>query len=135
MKQAFAVPVAQRRWYPLLLVLSLLLVWPAAAWSHAHPEQRVPDANAKLQKAPSEVKIRFTEELEPAFSTLKVTDRQGHPVNDGDSQVPNGKPRLLVAPLKSLAPGTYTVRWHVVARDGHTTQGHYTFEVESASSQ
>lgn len=135
MKPKFFPHCLLRLQYALLLALTLLCIWPATAWSHAHPKQRVPAAGATLQQAPSAVRIRFSEELEPAFSSLDVTDSQGDSVNQGHSRVEKGKPRLLVAPLKSLEHGTYTVHWHVVARDGHTTQGHYTFQVVPATNQ
>lgn len=115
--------------YSLLLALALLIAWPGAAWCHAHPEQRTPAAEAKLEQAPKQVTILFSEALEPAFSSVKVTDDQGQSVNQGDSQVGADDPHLLVAPLQALEPGTYTVHWHAVSVDGHTTDGEYTFQV------
>jgi hypothetical protein len=32
--------------------------------------------------------------------------------------------------LPSLSPGTYRVIWSVVARDGHRTEGDYTFTIK-----
>lgn len=89
-----------------------------------------PQPNATLQLAPEAVTIHFTEALERAFSSIKVTDEQGHAVNQDDSKSDADNPHVLVAPLKSLEPGTYTVDWHVVSRDGHTTEGEYTFQVQ-----
>ena len=31
--------------------------------------------------------------------------------------------------LKSLSPGTYRVRWHVLSVDTHKTEGSFTFTV------
>jgi len=36
----------------------------------------------------------------------------------------------LKVPLKPLPPGTYTVDWHALSVDTHTTQGHFTFEIK-----
>jgi methionine-rich copper-binding protein CopC len=118
-----------RRPGTLFLALALAGAWPVLAWSHAYPKMETPAPSAKLQHAPSVVKILFTEDLEPAFSHIKVTNSQGNSVVKGHSDAKSGKPRLLVAPLKTIQSGTYTVHWHVVARDGHTTHGQYTFRV------
>ena len=114
----------------LVLMLALLITCPSLAWGHAHPEQMIPESNATLQQAPEAVTIHFTEALEPAFSSIEVTGPQGQVVNQGDSHVAADNPNVLVAPLKPLESGTYTVDWHVVARDGHTTEGEYTFQVQ-----
>lgn len=42
-------------------------------------------------------------------------------------------PRSLVAPLRRLARGAYTVRWHAVSSDGHVVSGVYTFGVRVAA--
>jgi methionine-rich copper-binding protein CopC len=36
----------------------------------------------------------------------------------------------MMVPLRSLAPGTYRVAWHVVSVDTHRTEGAYTFAVK-----
>src|SRR5699024_5112589 len=96
------------RRYALLLMLCLLLGCPVVAWSHAHPKQMTPAPDATLQQAPKQVRILFTEDLEAAFSSLKVTDAQGDSVTAGDSQVADDQPKEMSVPLESLPPGTYT---------------------------
>lgn len=115
----------------LALLLASAGMWPLAAWSHAHPEERHPAAGATLQQSPTEVRIRFSEELEEAFSSLKVTDQQGRAVHQGETRVPDTDAHVLTTQLQPLQAGTYTVHWRVVARDGHATKGEYTFEVTS----
>lgn len=122
---------AVRRHRPLvMMILLLLLAWPAVAWSHAHPEQMTPAPNAVLQQAPQQVTIRFSEDLEAPFSSLKVTNDQGQSVTKGPSQVAGDKPKVMSVALRSLQPGTFTVHWHVVAVDGHTTEGAYHFQLQ-----
>jgi len=132
MRRMNGLPVWRNGRGAVLVLLALVLAWPLVAWSHAHPDTRIPDKNAVLQQAPDKVEITFTSELEPAFSRIKVTDAEGQPVNQGQSRVDKQNPRQLVAPVQQLQPGTYTVAWHVVSRDGHTTQGQYTFTVKGA---
>ncbi len=37
---------------------------------------------------------------------------------------------LLEVSLPPLSPGIYRVIWNVVARDGHRTEGDYTFTIQ-----
>ena len=74
--------------------------------------------------------IDFDDGLEPAFSSITVTDSQGKPVTSVKAVVdPSNKKRMSVT-LNPLTPGDYTVAWVAVAEDGHRTQGHYTFTVK-----
>jgi len=80
--------------------------------------------------APTLVRIWFDAALEPAFSSLRVQTAHGQPINQEEGQVDAGDATLLTVRLPSLAPGTYRVLWSVVARDGHRTEGTYTFTVQ-----
>jgi hypothetical protein len=72
----------------------------------------------------------FTQELEPAFSWVTVTDRSGASVNDGSTSIdPNNKSELTLK-LKPLSAGMYTVKWHALSVDTHTTEGDFTFQVK-----
>ncbi|CAG9233950.1 Protein yobA [Burkholderia vietnamiensis] len=101
-----------------------------AAHAHAHPKTLDPAADATLASAPHEVAIDFSETLEPAFSSIVVTDSHGQSVADGKSAVDAGNRKRMHVALASLAAGTYTVAWVAVASDGHRTQGRYTFTVK-----
>lgn len=134
MKWSLHLSLIHRQRYSLMLALSLLLVWPGAAWSHAFPQEKTPAPEARLKEAPTEVKILFSSALEAPFCYLRVTNRQGHAVNRGRSRVSDDNPHLLVAPLvPSLDPGTYTVHWRVAGRDGHITHGEYQFRILSGA--
>ncbi|AFQ49836.1 copper homeostasis periplasmic binding protein CopC [Burkholderia cepacia] len=101
-----------------------------AAHAHAHPKTLEPAADATLSSAPHAVTIDFSETLEPAFSTIAVTDSHGQSVADGKSAVDAGNRKRMHVALANLAAGTYTVAWIAVASDGHRTQGHYTFTLK-----
>jgi copper resistance protein C len=108
-----------------LLAITLLLGTPSA-FAHAHPEVMVPAANATVA-APANVTIHFSEELEPKFSTITVTDAAGRVVSKERSVV--GDAKTMTLPLPPLAPGVYTVKWVAVAVDTHRSQGAYKFTV------
>ena len=105
------------------------LLWSQAALAHAFPERTDPRVGAVTNSVPHQVRIWFDADLEPAFSTLRVLDAQGRQVNRDTGQVSDQQARLLETPLPPLAPGVYHVFWRVIARDGHATEGDYSFTV------
>jgi methionine-rich copper-binding protein CopC len=97
--------------------------------AHAFLDHASPAVGSSLPSAPASVTMWFTQQLEPAFTTATVTDGSGNNVDSGAAQVDPKDPTELRVPLKPLPPGTYTVAWHALSVDTHTTQGHFTFEV------
>ena len=102
---------------------------PSAAFAHVFPQTQSPSAGAEVPP-PENVTIVFDGPLEPAFSSLTVSNSTGKQVNAVKAQVdPNDRKSIHVA-LPSLPPDKYTVRWVAVASDGHRTQGDYSFRVK-----
>ena len=101
----------------------------AAAQAHAFLEHTSPAVGSVVPTAPSIVTLWFTQDLEPAFSGVTVTNEAGQRVDLGNAQIPRVSPAELQIGLKPLAPGTYLVSWHVVSVDTHPTEGTFTFEV------
>jgi methionine-rich copper-binding protein CopC len=60
---------------------------------------------------------------------VTVTDRSGAAVNDGSAAIDPTDQTELTVKLKQLPAGTYTVKWHVLSVDTHTTEGDFTFQV------
>ena len=113
-------------------LLVAMLFAPAVVRAHAFLDHSDPAVGSTVPTAPSEVHIWFTQELEPAFSWIQITDRTGTSVNDGPSTVdPNNKQEMDIK-LKPLQAGTYTVKWHALSVDTHTTQGDFTFQVKGS---
>lgn len=111
-----------------LAAAALLLA--QSAFAHAHPKERTPDAGATVGADEKQVSIEFDDALEPAFSSLKVTDATGKSVATGKSSVDANDKKHMTVALDALKPGVYTVSWVAVAVDGHRTQGRYTFTVK-----
>ncbi len=97
--------------------------------AHAFLDHASPAVGSTVPSAPAALTMWFTQQLEPAFTTATVTDKSGGRVDKGDAQVDPNDPTELQVALKPLPPGTYTVAWHALSVDTHTTQGHFTFEV------
>ncbi|MBI0330070.1 copper resistance CopC family protein [Burkholderia plantarii] len=111
------------------IALLLAAVAPLA-FAHAHPTHRTPEAGTTAPVSTAAVAIDFDEGLEPAFSSIKVTDAGGQPVTQGKSSVSGDANKRMSVALAALKPGVYTVSWVAVATDGHRTQGAYTFTAQ-----
>jgi hypothetical protein len=111
-----------------ITVVSLLLValGSVSARAHAFLDHASPLVGSTVPTAPHEVSLWFTQSLEPAFSTVQVTDAAGARVDQGKAQI-NGD--VMRVGLKSLTPGSYRVHWHALSVDTHTTEGSFTFHV------
>jgi len=105
------------------------LAFAASALAHAFLDHASPAVGSTVRGPPNGVSLWFTQELEPAFSTVGVLDASGKPVDKGDKQVDSGDRTLLRVSLPPLAPGTYRVRWRVLSVDTHVTEGDFSFEV------
>jgi copper resistance protein C len=101
----------------------------AAGVAHSFLERAEPRAGSTVKAAPTEVRLRFTERLEAAFSTVRVTDETGKRVDRGEARMDAGAPRELRVPLGLLAPGRYAVHWRVLSVDSHVVEGTFTFRV------
>jgi copper resistance protein C len=100
-----------------------------AADAHAFLDHASPAVGSTVPSAPAALTMWFTQQLEPAFTTATVTDQSGNSVENGAPQVDPKDPTELRVPLKPLPPGTYSVAWHALSVDTHTTTGHFAFEV------
>jgi len=116
-----------QRW---LLAGAVFLAVQSTAWAHAFLDHAEPKVGSSITNSPAEVKIWFTQELEPAFSAVQVRDAQGKEVDKQDAHVDAKNKSLLEVTLPPLAAGTYTVNWHVISVDTHKTQGHFEFTVK-----
>jgi len=124
-----------RRFTVFTMLFAVILAAPTgAARAHAFPEHQVPGAGAELDNPPGVVIIRFDRAVESAFSTLRVEDAAGKRVDANDSHAVRGRNDTLEVTLKPLVNGRYHVFWTAVARDGHRTQGDYTFTVRQGAS-
>ena len=111
------------------VALTALLLGAGVAWSHAFLERAEPRVGSTVKAAPSQVRVWFSEALEPAFSTIEVVNQAGERVDRGPARVDAASPAMLRIPLKPLAPGAYRVKWRVLSVDTHVTEGDFTFRV------
>jgi copper resistance protein C len=112
------------------LALAACALIATAAAGHAVLQRAEPRVEGTLKRAPDEVKLYFTERLEPAYSSVRVLNDRGAQVDRRDSRVDRSNPVLLRATLPPLPPGTYRVMWRVLSIDADVTEGGFTFRIE-----
>ena len=111
------------------LALAVLLVAPAAVGAHAFLDHADPAVGSTVPKSPATIHLWFTQQLEPAFSSVTVTDKSGASVSNGASVIDPSNSSELDVNLNQLPAGTYTVKWRVLSVDTHTTEGDFKFRV------
>jgi methionine-rich copper-binding protein CopC len=117
----------------LLMAGLMALASSPVALAHAALVKSEPARRAELSKAPSQVRLWFNENIEPAYATINVSRQDGVPVVHPLARVDKDDAKLLVLELPKLESGAYTVKYRVLSVDGHTVDYGYTFKVKSAS--
>jgi copper resistance protein C len=112
------------------IVISVILVAASARLeAHAFLKDASPAVGSTIQTSPNEVRIRFTENIEPAVSSIQVFDTSGKEVDKRDVHLDHSDRALLHVSLPQLGAGIYKVVWRVVSVDTHVTNGNFTFRV------
>jgi copper resistance protein C len=119
------------RTFSLRISVSLALALAAAqAFAHAQLEKATPPVGGTVA-SPSEIRLEFSEGVEPRFTGVTLSGPGGANVPLGAPKVEASDQKVLVVPIaKALAAGDYTVRWHAVSVDTHHTQGTFEFTVK-----
>jgi methionine-rich copper-binding protein CopC len=112
-----------------LIAGTCVLALASGALAHAFLDHAVPAVGSSVHTPPAQVRLWFTQQLEPAFSTASVLDRSGTRVDRNDAHVDGGDETVLIVSLPELAPGRYRVTWRVLSVDTHVTEGDFTFDV------
>ncbi|MBU6428071.1 MAG: copper resistance protein CopC [Cyanobacteria bacterium REEB65] len=115
------------------IAVCLLVLSAKAAGAHAFPTKTDPPVGWTVQVAPKAIRIWYTMGIQPGLGFIEVKSASGQVVSQGPAKVGAPHDSLLVEPLVPLRPGKYFVSWHVLAVDGHPTQGHFAFTFRPAS--
>jgi methionine-rich copper-binding protein CopC len=111
----------------LVFACASALAPPAAA--HAFLDHALPAVGSTVHAPPPQVKLWFTEKLEPAFSMAEVSNSTGKRIDRADARVDEGDRTVLTVSVPQLGPGRYRVKWRVLSVDTHVTEGDYSFDV------
>ncbi len=112
-----------------IILLLIFVAGSARLEAHAFLQRAEPAVGSTVQTSPSEVRIRFTENIELAVSSIQVFDGSGKEVDKRDLHLDSSDHALLRVSLPPLSAGTYRVAWRVVSLDTHVTSGSFTFRV------
>jgi methionine-rich copper-binding protein CopC len=107
----------------------ILLAGRPGLEAHAFLQRAEPAVGSTVQTSPEEIRIRFSENIEPAVSSIQVFDASGKEVDKRDLHLDRSDHALLHVSLPQLSPGTYKVVWRVVSVDTHVTDGSFSFRV------
>ena len=108
-------------------VLALAAAGAAGAQAHAYLDHANPLVGSTVS-APHEVRMWFTQALEPKFSSAQLRSSGGAVVGSG--HVDGADSKEIVIPVHGLAPGQYKVFWKILSVDTHRTEGSFGFEVK-----
>jgi len=102
----------------------------ASVEAHAFLVRAEPRVGEQSDKVPTEVRVQFSETVQPGASSIKVFDASGKQVDKKDTHSDRTNPAVLcVSLVPALTPGTYNVIWRATSMDTHVTNGHFRFEV------
>ena len=111
----------------LLAAVSALVAGQAAA--HARLLSGTPKNGATVA-APKMLTLRYSEELVPAASSVKVATGAGAAVSTSPMALDKTKKVVTVPFTAALGAGAYKVSWHMKTEDGHETDGTFGFTVK-----
>ncbi|WP_436344684.1 copper resistance CopC/CopD family protein [Natronorubrum sp. FCH18a] len=125
---------ARRAWLLAVLVAAVLVcssvATPVAA--HAYLSDSDPSNGEQVESVPEEVTLTFGGDG-IQIADVTVTGPDGEDVS-GEAAVDSDDSRIVRVPLEDAADGEdadgmYTVRWEILADDGHETSGSFVFSV------
>jgi copper resistance protein C len=108
-------------------VLGALLLLAGVLEAHAILKDSHPAANSKVAGPDVPIMLKYNVRIDAKLSKVQLL----HPDNSVSDLTlgPQSSPDTLNAKATGLKPGTYTIRWQVLAPDGHITRGEIPFTV------
>jgi copper resistance protein C len=102
----------------------------STAFAHALLQKAVPAVGGTVAASPAEIRLKFSEGVEPRFSGIALATEAGVAQPTGQPAVDPADDSVLIVKIgQALKPGVYTVTWHAVSVDTHRTQGGFNFTV------
>ena len=94
-----------------------------------------PAVNDTLVHSPAAIRLWFSEPVELAVTTVKLTNASGAAIALGKpARADGGDAAPVAAPVKAPLPaGSYVVTWSTAAQDGHPANGKINFVVKAAT--
>ncbi|GAB3458098.1 copper homeostasis periplasmic binding protein CopC [Massilia terrae] len=101
-----------------------------SAQAHAKLQSSDPAAGSIVATAPRQIRLKFNEAVEPAFSKIILSDDKNADIKLPHVEVDKADPSVMTATLPALGHGTFRVQWTAMTHDSHKTKGDFTFQVK-----
>ncbi|HEX2940710.1 MAG TPA: copper resistance CopC family protein [Rhodopila sp.] len=108
------------------LAIITATIFPGLAQAHAILEDSSPKVGGTVHAGPIDMQLRYNSRIDQGRSRL-VLIRADH--TQAPVSIAPGSPPDLIRCHLDLRPGAYTIRWQVLAVDGHITRGDVPFTV------
>jgi copper transport protein len=108
-----------------LLIAFAALAFPAVASAHATLESTRPHFGTEVQRGPTVIRLHFDQHVKLIGQAIKVLNGVG----TNFARPAHVEGTDVVAPVRALKLGTYTVRWQAISADSHVVSGVWTFGV------
>jgi copper transport protein len=112
----------------LVLAAASTLAFAPRLLVHATLISSEPAANARLASAPSRIRLVFNEPVEGKLGKITLVPGSGSAIMLRTGADPRDV-HAVIAPVDSLAAGSYRVDWRVISADGHPVDGTFVFSV------
>jgi len=117
----------RRRLLALLLLVAFAL-FANRAYAHAILVESSPSAKSTVAGPSIPMKLRFNVRIDAKRSRLELVGPDQTSTLLSTTQPP---PDMLQAMAEGLKAGAYSLRWQLLAADGHITRGEIPFNVKS----
>ncbi|MFL5625319.1 MAG: copper resistance protein CopC [Ktedonobacteraceae bacterium] len=116
------------------LALGLAFFLPGTVSAHAILLRSEPAKDAVLNTPPQQVRMWFSEDLNPAFTTAVVVNANNQQVDQRDAHISSSDSKEMDVSLRpNLPPAVYVVIYRTdSADDGHILRGSFIFSVARA---
>jgi methionine-rich copper-binding protein CopC len=113
------------------LLFGAWIAAPQVAWAgtptidHADPKP-----GSEVDAPPTEIKVWFTDALDPMCRSLAVVDSQGNQVDAQDTHADPDDPKELIITIPNrIYDGEYTVKWDIATVDSKRNNGSFKFTI------
>jgi putative copper export protein/methionine-rich copper-binding protein CopC len=115
---------------PSFLALLLLVALSTPAAAHLSLVSSEPSEGVQLAEVPREIRLRFSEPAELAFTQVELLGPAGTPIRLSEPRIAAGEPNVVVLRIEDeIAPGPHSVVWRTTSADGHPVRGRIAFSV------
>jgi len=120
----------QKQLLPFVIAILGVIAAAVRVEAHAFLVRAEPRVGSKISKAPTEVRVWFSEAVQANTSSIKVFDVTGKQVDKKDTHSDRANPAVLcVSLIAALPAGSYKVVWRVTSSDTHVTDGNFHFQI------